>query len=158
MLFERITCGQVSKINSLPTPKSMLPWQGLHLKRPCGFLRWEMGLYFIIDQVTCRENEKCVTLTPFPFKWHLFTMTFLITDLFFPSVTPAASHVQVQGCRVPLMLAFGELLAQLRLGGRRALKHGHQSVFQRNSSGMEISSRQLCRGCGPGHTAQRRNR
>lgn len=43
----------------------MLQLQGLYLKRLYGYLLCKMGLYFIIDKVTCRENEKCVMLTLF---------------------------------------------------------------------------------------------
>lgn len=71
-------------------------------------------------------------------------MTFLITSLFFFSVTPANTQVQVQGRSSPLTLSFAKLLAQLQWGGQRAFERCHQNVFQGNSSGIEISSRQLC--------------
>lgn len=105
-----------------------------------------MSLYHVIDGViVCRENEKCIPSDISLFlQWHLYTMTFLCSNLFSSQWPQPSSEGKSRAAHCPKFCALLNHLLSYSWEVCEPLSLAI-SVFKRDSSGIE---RNRARSCG----------
>lgn len=78
-----------------------------------------------------RMKNVFLLISLFFLQWHLYTMTFLCSNLFSFSVTPTIIRGQVKGCPLPQILCSTEPSAELQLGSLWTFKSRHQCFQER---------------------------